>query len=396
MQSRVWLLLCTGCLFTAAAAAQQVTEKQLISTYLAGPTARAQAAGHTAARNEWRARAALDQPSVTYSREDAAGTRDQFVTVSQKLPVNGRLGALHRAGSAAVAEYQATFSRRVQLSVADLRTAFHAARAGQQRVEGLEKAAARTAEILRILRAREQDGDASGLERMRVEREHQALLHQLVRARTELLSARAVLESLTGVALDASLLVADVPEHLSDDPVAFALAHRADYLAKLAELQKQNALEQAASRSLIPEPTITVGSKSTAAGPLRDTGYIAAAAVEIPLFGRARAERARAVAEAHRAEAELVLLKNRIVAEVNAARRSLDLHRELARTAAPPQDDIAAIALASYNDGEASLLELLDAYRVTLDSHLRAVDLGYNLAAAQIAFDLATGRTLQP
>jgi outer membrane protein TolC len=61
-----------------------------------------------------------------------------------------------------------------------------------------------------------------------------------------------------------------------------------------------------------------------------------------------------------------------------------------------PDEDLGRIAQLSYDEGESSILELLDAYRVTLEGRLRTTDIRLALAEAQVDFDLAIGKEVQP
>ena len=85
----------------AAAAAQEITQPEALQRFeRENAQARALAARVEIVRAETQARNLLPNPHATYSREDAAGSQDDFLLVQQSLPVNGRRGLLRNAGSA--------------------------------------------------------------------------------------------------------------------------------------------------------------------------------------------------------------------------------------------------------------------------------------------------------
>ncbi len=381
-----------------SAHAQELTEREVIRRYLSGSSARIAALEVQVTRAEWQGRTALPNPSASFTREDAAGTRDQFLTFSQRLPITGRRSALKEAGTAAVREDEFLVARRRQATVAELRRLFHRAAAWQTRHSALIASQAQVREIVRVLKEREQAGESSGFDRMRTEREADSIATRLAAERSEYLAAIRDLETILGESIIDVRLVAEpsaAPPFSQADVEDLAVSARPDYLAKKQQIERFRAERRAAARTAIPEPTLIGGSKTTRSPGFNDTGYVAAVSIDLPLFNRGKADTARFKAEAERAELELKLLENRIRAETKAASERLNAQQALA-TSLAPDEDLGRIAQLSYDEGEASIVELLDAYRVTLEARLRTADIRLTLAEAQIDFDLATGKEVQP
>ena len=163
-----------------------------------------------------------------------------------------------------------------------------------------------------------------------------------------------------------------------------ALRHEADS-ARFAQ--------QAAGRRLVPEPEVVAGTKSsTAAG--GDMGSVVSVHVAVPLFDRARPERAMASARLAQAEARADAFQTALRAQVAAARSAVVERRESAdryRAAADGVERLERIALVSYEAGERGILELLDAYRGGAAARTRQVELDAAVRRAEIELEFASG-----
>jgi outer membrane protein, heavy metal efflux system len=115
----------------------------------------------------------------------------------------------------------------------------------------------------------------------------------------------------------------------------------------------------------------------------------------IPLFDRARPERALAAARASQAEAQAEAFRAVLRGEVNALRAAVLQRRDAAeryRTEAiNSAAQIERIALVSYDAGEHSILELLDAYRIGMSARVRQAALDLAVRQAEIELEFATG-----
>src|SRR5262249_13701192 len=93
------LLIISGQLVTA----QELSEKDLLRRF-AEENQRAKALGARVevVRTEMNVRSLAPTPSVFYSREDTAASKEDYLLLEQQVSVSGRLGMLRRAGDAAV------------------------------------------------------------------------------------------------------------------------------------------------------------------------------------------------------------------------------------------------------------------------------------------------------
>jgi cobalt-zinc-cadmium efflux system outer membrane protein len=134
-------------------------------------------------------------PSAAYTREDAAGTRDEFFLLQQSLPISGRLSLMRKAGRATVGSVEAETAYARILLRSDFRAAFFGLLAAQERLALLESGVQPLREIVRVLGEREKEGESSTFDRLRAERELAEMETTLERARILLVEAQARLGS---------------------------------------------------------------------------------------------------------------------------------------------------------------------------------------------------------
>jgi outer membrane protein, heavy metal efflux system len=120
-------------------------------------------------------------------------------------------------------------------------------------------------------------------------------------------------------------------------------------------------LEQARVR---PDITASVGYKRN--GP--DNALYAAVSAPLPFYNRNQAQIARAQAEFEAARAELQYAQNTVLAELAAARRSVEVNQRQVESLRAEflslADESRSVSLAAYREGAVDLLVLLDAQRV--------------------------------
>ena len=403
------LLLLAGFLGMAAptVSAQPLTEEQALERMRAGhPHLQALDLGVREVEADARERSLLANPTVGYTREDTGVGIDDFLLVSQELPLRGRAGLLREAAaqSATTAEARADASRRA--FEARLRLAFTDLLLAQERAAALEAGEVELGRLVDVLRAREQEGEGSRFDRLRTEREVADIETDLQAARINRATAQARLASFLGSAADPGDLSA--VGRLLDDaflPSAGglldqALAQRSDYRALTLGENRWTTERRAAERLRLPSTAITAGLKRSGSSLARESGYVIAATVEVPLFNRGQQQVARAEAARARTVAERDALQTRIESEVLAAYTEASRYRALAERyrseSVEPAAELAGIATAAYEEGEYGILELLDAHRVVLGAELRWLELSAAARRAAINLDLAVGREVAP
>lgn len=343
----------------------------------------------------------LTNPSVTYSQEDAAGTRDEFLLVQQSLPISGRLGLMRKAGRAAVGSLEAeTAYARLRLR-SDLRAAFFGLLAAQERVALFESGARPLREIARVLGEREKEGEGSTFDRLRAERELAETEAALETARILLVDAQARLGAFFAggsdpLALEASGTFAggaEIPP--LEDLTARALKARGDYLAEQRRVERFGYEERAAKRIVIPEPVVSGGLKRTTIPGLDDKGFAVSVSVPLLLFDSGGPQRARAKAALEQSEAAAAALRREAETDVRSAYEALMSYRRIAseyvRRLGDHGEKLSEISRLSYEEGEQGILELLDSHRVALNSRLQALELELSAKLAEIELNRAVG-----
>jgi outer membrane protein, heavy metal efflux system len=339
-------------------------------------------------------------PRLTIDRESVGGVTEYLTMVAQPLPITGRRTFEVQAASALVSASTSRADDDVRRLRADMRVAFAQLTAAQARERELADARDRLRSLADILARREMEGDAAGFDRLRAERETLDVETDLVIAATERARAQATLAGFFANGADPSQLVAvpgpRVPAELPRLEALLEQAEsvRGDLRAFQFESDAAGFAARAAERRWLPEPEVVAGTKSStfAAG---DVGSVFMVHAAIPLFDRARPERALAAARASQAEAQAEAFRAVLRGEVNALRAAVLQRRDAAeryRTEAiNSAAQIERIALVSYDAGEHSILELLDAYRIGMSARVRQAALDLAVRQAEIELEFATG-----
>ena len=353
-----------------------------------------------------RERSLLANPTVSYTRENAGLSVDDFVLVTQELPVRGRVGLLGEAAgqTATAAEARAdadllTFETQLRLVFTDLLLA-------QERIGTLEDGLPDLHRLVDVLRAREEEGEGSRFDWLRAEREVADIETDLETVAIDRLTAQARLASFFAPGTDSSGLTAvgrlanGAAGPDLDSLLTQALRRRPDYRALTFEEARWETERRAAERLRFPGVSVTGGLKRSGSSAVRDSGYAVTTTVAVPLFNRGQAQVARAEAARARVMAERLVLGARIESEVRAAHTAASRYGALADSyrvgSVERAAELAAIATAAYEEGEYGILELLDAHRVTLGAQLRLLALSAAGRRAAIELDRAIGGEITP
>jgi cobalt-zinc-cadmium efflux system outer membrane protein len=339
-------------------------------------------------------------PQPSLAREAVAGVTEYLATVTQALPITGRRGFDVQAASATVAATSSRADDDVRRLRADLQLAYNDLVSAQTRERELTSAVERLRELRDLLAKRETEGDAAGFDQLRAAREVLDLQSDLVMAATERTRAQAMLASFFADVTDPALVVAAgrFPSTAAvpavDALLAQAESTRGELAALRHEMEAAGFAARAADRRRVPEPEIIAGTKSSSFGG-GDIGSIVAVRAAIPLFDRARPERALAAARAAQAEARAASFRAVLRGQV-AALREVVLQRRAAAEryraeAVNGAGQIERIAQVSYDAGERGILELLDAYRVGVTARIRQATLDSAVRQAEIELAFATG-----
>ncbi len=358
-----------------------------------------------AARAEVEAAGVLPNPTVSYDREevfdDGQGYSDDFLRAGLPIELSGRRGLRRAAARATLAatEQQAEAARLALR--AEATAAWLAAAASRDRLEALTQGRGAFAETVDRARRLVAGGEASAYDLERLEAELGAFDVRIARAAADLAADRVALGLVLGrpaPGLEAAgeLAEGSPPEDV-DALVAAALEARPDRRALRERRNRAERELEAARRAWIPDLVVSAGAKSSDLGDGTAWGYTAGVSVEVPLFDRGQADRARAQAALASLAAEEQVLERQITGQVRAAHATLIQRAALTRTFAegrlPRLEALAARAEAAWREGERPIAELLDVHRTLVEARLDLLALRRAAAEARLDLFRATARS---
>jgi cobalt-zinc-cadmium efflux system outer membrane protein len=339
-------------------------------------------------------------PRFTLDRESVAGVTEYLAMVAQPLPITGRRGLAVQAATASASASASRADEGVRRLRTDLRLAFADLVAAQTRERELTAARDRLRELAQVLARREAAGDAAGFDRLRAEREVLDLDADIAVAAADRARAQGILASYMIGIQDPSQITAatGAPSRATVPPLDALLTQaesaRGELRAFRQDAEAARFALRAAERSRVPEPEIVAGTKSSSAGG-GDVGGVFTVHATIDVFDRARPERALAEARAAQADARAASFLAVLRGEVTALRTAVIQRRDAAARyrgeALESAAQIERIAQVSYDAGERSILELLDAYRLGASARTRQALLDHAVRQAEIELAFATG-----
>lgn len=395
-----WIAACALAL-PALAAAQPARPDDLVELIVReGPRAVAIRAEFDIVQREQAARTVWPNPSLAYSREGAGFT--EFFQAEQSLPIFGIRSALSRAGVAAVAAAEAERDARLWALRAEAAASVARLAGAQATVDATTAAAGRIEGLIEVLRVRETEGEGARFDRLRAEIELGDVRRTVADARADAATARAALIVLlpagAAVTAVAPLTAVDRPLPADAELMSRAVANRAELRALQQEIARGREEATVATRQRRPQPTVTAGVKRADDAGGRETGGLFGVGATVPLFDTGRREAARWQAEQRRAEAQRRAIEQQIRGEVTAALEIARVREDAQRAAPPPQsvDDLVAMAVLAYREGEIGIAALLDASRAAGDARARDIGLRLDLRLAHIELERAVGGVLWP
>ncbi len=373
--------------------------------------ARARVAAARGARNT---AATLPNPVFTYwtesapfpfqsSRPDLQLETQTYATLPLEFLYQRRIGV--RAANANVDAATADLARARQAVVLDAARAFYRVAEAQVVVDATGDVRDRLAELVVYNAARVKEGKTAEADLIRTHVELDRVDASLTLDQIELTRARASLAPFIG---DESLIADSVRVAIEDStsgvvstaPTTFpalvtllatARSTRPDVIAARARVTAAEA-DAGTQRALtIRSVGATFGSKRTAGV----TSMIAGLSFPLPLFDRNRGGVEQATAMQRVAEAELAWTERRVAAEVQAAfstARSLNAQvSRLGPTMLARAEESRRIALAAYQEGALSLLQVLDASRALADARQTWYRLRFAERESRLALRAAIG-----
>ena len=401
MPTRSWCVVAALALLSAPMRGQTVLSETDALTRLSpqSPRVRAIESAIDIARADVLAAGRWPNPRVTFDRESVSGITENMTMVAQVLPITGQRRLEVGAASALADAAGSRAAEALRRARGDLRLAYADLVFAQVREQELVRSGDRLAGLTDILARRESAGEGAGFDRLRAEREMLDLAADRSAVAADRARAQAALASFFADLVDPTSIVAAPPSaRVALPPIDVLLARAEQTRGELAALRHEvdsaRFAEAAAGRRAIPEPEVVAGTKaSNAAG--GDTGSVLAVHVTIPLFDRARPERALAIAKRAHAEARIDAFRATLRSQIEGLRAVVAERRDAAdryRAAATGSaEQLERIAQVSYEAGERGILELLDAYRSGSAARLRQAALDAAVRQAEIELEFVSG-----
>lgn len=380
-----------------------LTERDAIATALSQPAYRSAEESRIGIAESTVAQAGLlPNPSVGFGRETIGATggtgKESVAQITQAFDISGRRTLRREAAEQRLEAAKWDRDAGRGRLIAEVRQAFAEALYRDRLRRGLRTWSQRIDSAYGVVAQLARAGEASGYARRRLEREQYTVRGRIARADADYARARELLLGVVGaegpraVSLAGELMPADTPTLAMAQA---SLERRPELQSLMVQAEAFERERRAAARAWIPDVTLGAGTKRIEEPARSDNGTLFTLSVPIPLFDRGQAAEKRATAEAAVTRAEHTLRFNRWQAELRGIWQQAHELRRAAlafrRDTAVLSRELSRVAEASYRGGEATLLELLDAYRNELEAETTALDLELAARQARVELDYISG-----
>lgn len=379
------LTLVTG----IGAAADALTEAKCLELGLARPEVAAlQEAALDLAQSQRVEVGQWPNPVLQLQRESTGATTESTIGILQPLDLPGRLRLRRDAADRRIEATGLGNTAERSERTAKLRELFYEALYRQERVD-----------VTRLWLRRLSTANVASSDRRRLDREIAFARSRESAERAAAIGRYQELLALLGESAAAYPTVAGVLAPSDPlppiDTVLAALADRPEvrrwtHEAAAAELERE-----AARRERWPDVSVGLGHKSLESPNLNESGSVVNLSISLPFSQRGQANELRATGEERRARARQQL---ELQAARGAATGAWHRARELAIAAEELRQQLRLnspellirTTETAYRNGQASVLELLDAHRSAFDATLQVLDIEHDARQARIALDRLT------
>ena len=372
--------------------AQLLTEERFLEDALANHPEIAAAESAVAAADGARRQAGIiENPELSWEREDPdIAPRQDTWLVDWRLPFDGRRHRMAAADAGIAAARSDLEATRLGVRL-ELRSFFAAWHIAEEREAVFEANLDRTRRLAGWLRARAEEGEAAGVEARRLDLEVESMERAAVSARADARAARAA------AAVWSSLATVDVHparSPLAPPPSAAEVGGRPDVVALTHRVTEAEARHKLRKRVAEP-PTLSLGWLDLSDGGRSFAGPVFGVAWPLPVFDRNQGRRQAASAEVNKAQFDLVAVTRRAQQEANGALASYSEFHELAvRGPLAAEDGVVEAVFAAFEAGEASLTDVLDTWRATVDVQMARIETMARALSAERELEAALGRPI--
>lgn len=327
---------------------------------------------------------AWPNPSLALGREQVfgtgVGTAESRLGLEVPLPVSGRPSLLQAIAEADVAAAEARLDRQIFLLTQDFRAANAEVSFTEARLSVLIQLHATYERLDQMVAARVREGESAGYDLLRLRMAKAKLEADLQESRAHLQTAKGRVAGLLGRSPNESFAVREPNAPPGDEELAvLAKRHRKDILALAHDQRKWELAVELAEKSRWPDPELAIGLRHDWQSSGQGMGYTAGLSWPMPIFDQGAGNRARAQSELARAQSVLQATEQQLGTELPATRQAFEIQWQSMKTfmsggfaQAPKAVQIAELA---YQEGDGSIVSLLDAHQAALELQLQYVDL---------------------
>lgn len=343
----------------------------------------------------------LGQTGAAKTRDPSTGrTLTEFVvTLHQPLEWPGKRAARKKAAEAGLAGATAGMAEARLNLTAEAKLAFYALLLAQEGAEIAKQNLGAVEEVGRVVKIRVRSGEAARLESIKADVEVLKANQELTRARNAVRVGRVRLDTLTAGALGRAFTIrGDFRSFQPGLELENSITRAVEQHPTLRRLQS---LVERADLTVVEEQQSRVPDVTVFGGFAREIGreaVVAGVSVPTPLWYRRQGEITAALGAKRKNEAELFLARNELVEAVyqhfqdaeTAAEQIEVFEKGLQKQA----QEALRIAQLSFRHGAASLLEVLDAQRVSRQVQLEYAQARLDLSIALTRLERSVGGVL--
>jgi cobalt-zinc-cadmium efflux system outer membrane protein len=337
----------------------------------------------------------LPNPSLVIEHQrslSGATDRETILGLAVPLGIGGRRWVLQDAAQARRSQSNLEAAAGLFEAALSFREAYVLAAVAQARVAVLAKNQTDLEALTAALQKLAKGGEAAGYDQLRQSTSSRLHRQALEAARADAASTRAQL----GAWLDheATLPSDAVTALLRSQPARGVVSDTAQVQGLEAQGRADELEARAARRRAVPDVAVFGGYRAVAAG--NETGQGISLSLEVPitLFDHGQGEALRARRDAELARASARRLRTRQQAIVRGSLASLALLQASLPEAQAASRDAPSVrqkAMQLYAAGEASITELLEAYRVAEEAQLAELALTERVALTRLELMRASG-----
>lgn len=347
-------------------------------------------------------------PVLALSREELGDETETSLWLQQTIDFSGQRGLNSEAAKVGLEIAEAHNQQHRLQRTASIRQHFYQLLFEQQQQQLLNHWADKFARVEAAMKKREAAGDVSGYDRLRISREKIDVLSMQRQSAMRYETNWQQLRGITGLQNSQQFTTVEgqlMPAQLPPFAVLEKTAVNNKAVQSPALLQQQRQLEasrltaRAIARSRMLEVTIGVGIKKLDTPELSDSGLMLSAAIPLALFDRKQGARLQRTATVTQIESEYRLALQQYQSQLRSLwYRSVQLRdnaRLFSQQSVAASKQLVAIAETSYQMNEVGVLELIDAYRSTLEAEIAALKLALEARLSRIALDEMTAGAYQ-